>query len=569
MASTFKFHSQVGEVVPFSAQYTFPSQSTKITKQTVKLPAKNGSEFKAGSIIRIEFPADEYLNVLNSYLVFDATLNKGSASRMQWQRGGAQNAIKRLRILYGSLVIEDIQEYKTLVRMLTEASIPQDYRQSSGGILDGMSANVNTEPGATEWAAVGYDERQPTGFARTGTESGINLDSAGTLAGDDAYDNATITLTHKTYTVSGALKNVVTETRKVITSVTNTITNSGVTLLVDAPWDQVPYDYSATAGTPRTYYRIDFPGTNAPVISEGEVARDIAGAGLKRTYCLNLLSGLLTQKKLVPLKWMAAQLAIEITVADIGESCLFDNATDTSLVVNDPMFVAEMMSFDSTYDTAFYMGLESGGVPLKFSTFHYHSFNINGSSNTVQVHERARSIKAAYAVIRDPNARFGLKDSDKFYHAAGQEYDTNGSIKDTTRTVAPITEFQWRVGGRYYPSQPVRCTYGAGEAYVELLKALNQFGDYTMSNAINIYNWSTYGSGASYGDKFIIACEFENTDIAPMEINGINGEEQSDLALTMKFGAAIPTTVQRTLDVFVHYDCILIVRAGNLCEVIL
>lgn len=60
MASTFKYHSQVDEVVPWQATYTFPTQATKVNKQTVKLVPKNGSTFTSGNIVRIEFPAGSF-----------------------------------------------------------------------------------------------------------------------------------------------------------------------------------------------------------------------------------------------------------------------------------------------------------------------------------------------------------------------------------------------------------------------------------------------------------------------------------------------------------------------------
>lgn len=71
MSGTYKFHGSASEVVPFQAQYMFPTQQTKIHKHLIKLPPKNGGEFIATQTMRIEFPSDNYLNVLNSVLQFD------------------------------------------------------------------------------------------------------------------------------------------------------------------------------------------------------------------------------------------------------------------------------------------------------------------------------------------------------------------------------------------------------------------------------------------------------------------------------------------------------------------
>jgi len=209
--STFKFHSSVGETVPWQAMYTFPTQQTKVTKSLVKLPPKNGATFTSGQILRIEFPSDNYLNALNSTLQFDLTVNSapaavtltlstaatGSASftttgqtadaligynitvtnplnggletfvvvgntttavlvnraipfvlssvsctayaPVRLPQGGAHNLISRIRVLYGSLVIEDIQQYKTIARILYEMGVAPGYNGTSGGILDGSS----------------------------------------------------------------------------------------------------------------------------------------------------------------------------------------------------------------------------------------------------------------------------------------------------------------------------------------------------------------------------------------------------------------------------------------------
>lgn len=55
------------------------------------------------------------------------------------QPGGAHNVIKRLRIMYGSMVLEDIQEYKTLTRILFESGVDPTYMATAGSVLDGTT----------------------------------------------------------------------------------------------------------------------------------------------------------------------------------------------------------------------------------------------------------------------------------------------------------------------------------------------------------------------------------------------------------------------------------------------
>lgn len=484
MSSTFKFHSQINETVPWNAQYSFPTQGTKAAKQTVKLPPKNGGTFSPGTIVRIEFPADNYLNALNSVLSMDLTISNGT-NLTRLQRTGGHSLIKRLRVMYGSLVIEDIQEYKTLVRIFTEAGVQQDYMTSSGSILDGM-----------------YDtmELTPAGILSAPAQGG-----AGVL------DSTT------SVTLRDTLLNVV-----------------------------------RPAG----------------------IAGQELSAAPTRTYCLNLMSGLLTSKKLIPLKWMASQLSIEITLATVADAFIASTAP-TSYSLSNINFIAEMIEFDSAYDMSFFRGLETDGVPLKFSSWHFHTFTMAASTSVLQIHERSRSVKALFAVVRSNDTESTLVDSDHFFHNGAATYN-GGTGALTTPANSGIEEFQTRVGGRYYPAQPVRCTNGGAEAYVELQKTLDSLGDYTRASNINYTNWTQYplpgtvipsALPAVDGGRFIIAQEFETTDVMPDTIAGINAEEQSDIALSIKHtGTAVNG---KKVDVFMHYDSLIIVKGGNVVNLVM
>ncbi len=220
---------------------------------------------------------------------------------------------------------------------------------------------------------------------------------------------------------------------------------------------------------------------------------------------------------------MAAQLAIEITLAK-EEDCVLvggNTITDSTLTYqwSNVNFIAEMLEFDSAYDESFYMGLQSGGVPIKFDTFHYHSFSLNGAYNVIQIHERARSVKAAYAVIRDTNVLTTAYDSDKFFFNLKESWTPTTGLP-ANPGLGQIQQFQWRLGGRYYPSQPVRTIYGAAEALIELQKALDTLGDYTRSSSLVPRRWSTNNGGLP--TNFIMACGFENQDVFPDTISGIN-----------------------------------------------
>ena len=299
---------------------------------------------------------------------------------VRFQRGGAQNLIKRLRVMYGSLVLEDIYEYKTLLRILFEAGVGCDYSGTHGNITDGMFSGVFQDLDSTSV----YTET-------------VQEDSGGN----------TIALAFKNPNPS-----ILSGDQASVLQCAPPVGSAGVAVAL-----------TTTPGS-STYYKG------------------------RTTLTLNLLSGVLTQKKLIPLKWMAAQLALEITLSAEAD-CLVSGvaSTTTAYKLFNVNFIAEMLEFDSAYDTAFYDGLQSGGVPLKFSSFHYHSFNLSGASNIVQIHERARSVKFGLAVARDTTTNNVTFDSDRFFHDLGASWTASTGLVTNPGT-GQILTFQWRVGGR-------------------------------------------------------------------------------------------------------------------------
>lgn len=123
MSSHFKWYPSEDEaIVPWNARYSFPSQANSATKMTPRLPPKNGATFIPGEVIRLELPAQGYVNMLNTTLEFDVTLcgwgtSGGEITRFQ---NNIQSIFQRIRILYGATPLEDIPHYNVIVRGLTE-----------------------------------------------------------------------------------------------------------------------------------------------------------------------------------------------------------------------------------------------------------------------------------------------------------------------------------------------------------------------------------------------------------------------------------------------------------------
>lgn len=276
MASHYRLYDGMGEVIPFNARYSYPTQANRSWKSLIKIPTKNGSEFKSkqSPTIRIELPAQAYMNTNSSFLQFDLEFNVAATSTNCRLQNNAQSWIKRARWVYGSLVGEDIREYNVLVRMLTEGT-----GTNNTFIIDQTTL--------TE----GVGGVRPVADAN-GAANFINVRSFDIQSANPDFGTATV---------------------KPLSCIQNG----------------------------------------------------------KRRYQVQLALGLFQQNKLLPLKWMSSQLAIELEMAHFDECVAhMGPATGTDYyTVSNVNFLADLVEFDGTYDAAFLEGLRTGGVPLKFASY--------------------------------------------------------------------------------------------------------------------------------------------------------------------------------------------------------
>ena len=551
MASHFLFHSAVGETVPWNAKFAFPTQASRVIQSRTRIPpittpqmgslaAPLNSSAK-GRLIQIKLPADGYLNPLESYLRFDLVLCAAAGSgsvNVNAPRilNSVHGMFRRLRVLYGSTVFEDIQLYNSLVRTITNVAVGERYQNNVGCILEGF----------------GSDAMRAALF---------NPLTRGVVA-DSGHSGFTGNLANQTYAAA---------------------TGSG----------------SATA--------LPLLQVNGPVLitTSNEL---VANGGVKHTFCIQLASGIFTQQKLLPLKWMANQLMIELeleepagfivtgqtaqVIASTAASSAAGNPTlpalsneiipalyttvptmsatagvtlhadDSSPAINyyldNIYYVADLLEFDSTYDAAFYQGMATTGVPIKFASWHTHQHVPAGANTTLIIQERSRSVKAAFSILRKRGDLSYTLLTDPYWTYPGITPALNANYAEATHG---IDEFQFRIGGKYFPSQPVKCTNGGTEPLAELQKALNVMGDYQLDAPIKPENWWRYRGNC------VLGVEFESSN--GFEMSGINAEELADLQLIVKLANSSATfDSDMYFTTFVHYDALLIIRPQNVIELV-
>lgn len=537
---------------PWKAQYEFPSYANKAVKIVPRIPPKNGSDFIPGNTIRLEFPAQGYVDPSNLTLSFDLKIMlKGTTTDINsnWSlrvQNNVLSTITRIRLLYGATPFEDLIDANQIVRNLT------DWTTSNGGVDDQTSV------------ALGIG----------GVTNIANTEDIWTLGNSRLFSHGII------HGLNGA-------------------TNNGFNPLI--------------VGTKV------FPAGDASATDPFAIRR----------YQVQLPLGLFNQGKVIPVKWMASQLAVELTLAQPAQCLIFNPllhcdplsvsvaATGTpTFSIHNVVMIPEILEYDLSHDEQFLLGLQNGGVPIKISSWHtFTSQQGKQSQNNVAISEKSRYLKAIFAVVR-PAIESVLDDSGA----------TFGPLPGTTDTPITIDSYQFRIGGRYFPAAPVICSgwqsnanfiNGACEAYTELQKCLKTLGDARLSTSVNarnwgmqavpvipsirhpgyvqgvngpsnivtadyLYNWrpnlrSNFGPvGASLSSApiggacglssgvFCMSTNLETT--ASGEISGLNAQEQSDITLTIKYSGA--TNTEMMIQVFTYYDAILNLRENNAVELI-
>ncbi|KAI9017270.1 hypothetical protein BC832DRAFT_536600 [Gaertneriomyces semiglobifer] len=486
--SRIKIHDSVGEVVPWNAKYLYPTQASRAWKTLVKIPPKNGFDFRSGmqNTIRLELPATGYVNPANHSLSFQVKhvlKTRTVGTPLPRFQNNIASIFSRIRCSYGSMTFEDLQNQGILARVLTEGATNN---------MIGVSAQSSISEGV-----------------------------------------------------------------------------GGTTQC----WDKVGKKVSVT----NTRFADIQGGTSKSVEDDSLTAAMV----VNRQYTIQLPLGLFQQSKLIPLKWMASQLAIELELADYENRVaqtdnkqLEDYFQLTNVSLN-----LELLEFDATYDQAMLEGLRGGGVPIKFATYDCFIATPHKSNKQVlTIPERNRSIKAVFNVQVPGKGTNVNQKYPKDSHAFLQSSTGYFNAMEKPWCVGHVVDFQWRIGGKYHPAQPVVCgtdtaTNRAADAYWEFAKALNIVGDYRVTTGLNSTRWARGDDKSIFCDwigeeqkdamsnktidgpsAFVIACNLETSD--GTEISGINGEEQNDIALVINYSSEqSPETFYYT---FVYYDAMLV-----------
>lgn len=460
MATHYRFHpSEAADKVSFNATYSYPSQAAQSEKRVFKIPPLNGNQFSPGQIIKLQFPSEGYLDPAQTTLAFDVELiydnTDGDFSYVRFQNN-IQSIFKRVRLMYGSTPLEDIPDYNVIIRALAEwTSSSKTFDQTSinlgyGGVTH-IGTIKNTESGELKGGAVSRSGhvRQQYIHGKDFTTQDSVIDGAG--------------------------------------NITNYGNNFGS--------GTVP---NASTGTGQQYDAL-------PGMLDNFHPNYVKGNPVRR-YQVHLLLGLFQQQKLIPLKYMASQLHVEIELEQ-PKACIYyrpsvtwtsqpTGVTGVGTPGSSPTYslknvcmVAQTFEYGSLYDAQFIKQIVDTGIPIKFCTFNSYRFTHSGAPYlNLNIPERSKSVKTIFALQR--------RDPETFETDSGASFfDTSTGQKDGAAT---LQEYQFKIGGKFYPEEPVKCSTIVGgtvpnsgcEAFVELKKSLNIIGNYNISTENNTITWA-------------------------------------------------------------------------------
>lgn len=140
-------------------------------RSTVEISPKYGGQFKAGDVIRLEIPSQAWLDPKDFFISFRTSIQAGAVNNAgiieidkpnilphmtlqstmyegvkdEQTKGemsvrflpGIQCIFSRMRLLAGSVVIEDIQDYNILYRLFMEHSTTREWRATDGFTQEG------------------------------------------------------------------------------------------------------------------------------------------------------------------------------------------------------------------------------------------------------------------------------------------------------------------------------------------------------------------------------------------------------------------------------------------------
>jgi len=134
-------------MLPKNLKYGSKVESALARSSRVNIQPQNGtSTYQMGDTITINIPTRNNLCLVptESYLKFNAAFTNGTTVNQayRWDSCGASGLIQRIRVFHGSNLIQDIDNYGMLVKMLYDLQAPSDATYGKLTVTSGTRSDL-------------------------------------------------------------------------------------------------------------------------------------------------------------------------------------------------------------------------------------------------------------------------------------------------------------------------------------------------------------------------------------------------------------------------------------------
>jgi hypothetical protein len=132
-------------MIPKNLKYGSKVESAPARSIRSNIQPQVGTQFGLNEVIQINIPTRQNLVMVptESYLKFRFRATSAAANNVfRWDSGGAHGLIQRIRIYHGSNLLEDIDNYNLLAKMLHDIQIPTDSTYGKLSLLEGTRPDM-------------------------------------------------------------------------------------------------------------------------------------------------------------------------------------------------------------------------------------------------------------------------------------------------------------------------------------------------------------------------------------------------------------------------------------------
>ena len=241
---------------------------------------------------------------------------------------------------------------------------------------------------------------------------------------------------------------------------------------------------------------------------------EVVAPNKTRVMGSKLLSGLLNQTKMLPIRYAPLELELEL-VNDFGDA----QQGSLNWKISDVQLKCDLVTLDNALENSYAQHLLSGkALPINYNTYISQSQVITDKNFTINVSRAATRLKSIFMTMEGAtngttNANSTIKSFNNFWHPM--------SVGAGTYNEAQEMEVQVQIGSKLFPEYPIR---SVSEAFSQLRKCMGIHQ--SPFHSLDI-------TGAQYRDyKHIIAIDTEK--VLEASFTGLNTRAGELLTVKVK-----------------------------------